>query len=324
MNIDPSTTYDIVIIGSGPAGCTAAIYSARDGNKTLVFEGNQPGGQLITTTLVENFPGFSHGIDGPELVDVMKAQAINCGSEFIQDEVIEIDTVNGPPYTVKTGSSGSVKTKAIIIATGATARYLGLSSESALVGRGVSGCATCDGFFFRGMEVAVVGGGDTAMEDAHYLTHHATKVTIIHRRDGFRASETMLKRAQENPKIAWRLNTVIDEVVGSPEVGVTGLKLRSVIDNSVEDFEVKGLFVAIGHDPQTGFAKGIVNMNAENYIETEPDTTRTYREGTSEIMPGIFAAGDCMDTRYKQAITAAGFGCMAALNAREYLHSLSS
>ncbi|MDK9700310.1 MAG: thioredoxin-disulfide reductase [bacterium] len=300
----------VTILGSGPAGLTAAIYAARANLKPLVFEGPQPGGQLTITTEVENFPGFEHGIMGPDLMDVMHKQCERFGVDFEYDEVVEVD-FNGPPFIVKTRGK-SWTTEALIIATGASARLIGLPSEKELMGYGVSACATCDGFFYRGKEVAVVGGGDTAMEEATYLTKHASKVTIIHRREQFRASKAMIQRAQENPKIEWKLNTTVDEVFGTREKGVHALKLRNLQTGVLEEFKVDGLFIAIGHEPNTKLFAGKLPMDESGYLLPTPGSTKLQ-------IPGMYAAGDVADHTYRQAISAAGTGCMAAIDAERDL-----
>ncbi len=295
----------VTILGSGPAGLTAAIYAARANLNPLVFEGGQPGGQLTITTDVENFPGFEKGIMGPDLMDTMHAQAERFGTEFIMDEVVEID-FSSTPFTVKTRDM-SITTEALIISTGASAKMLGLPSEKELMGYGVSACATCDGFFYRGKEVAVVGGGDTAMEEATYLTNHATKVTMIHRRQEFRASKTMIERAKANPKIAWKLGYVIEEVLGARDKGVHALKLKNVATGKIEEFNVDGLFIGIGHHPNTSLFEGKLPMDETGYLKVIPGSSRT-------TVPGVYAAGDVCDPVYRQATTAAGMGCMAAID----------
>lgn len=301
-----STNRNVVILGSGPAGLTAALYTARANLKPLVFEGPQPGGQLTITTDVENFPGFVHGIMGPELMDNIHKQVERFGAEFVLDEVTEVDIEHGFPFTVKTREL-EVKTQSLIIATGASAKLLGIPSEKELMGYGVSACATCDGFFFRDKEIAVVGGGDTAMEEALFLTKFASKVTIIHRRNAFRASKIMLERARNNPKIHWMLNYTIQEILGSREKGVHGVILKSTVDHSMIEYPIQGLFIGIGHQPNTSLFKGKLPMDENGYLQVIPNSTRT-------TIAGVYAAGDVADHIYRQAITAAGSGCMAAID----------
>ena len=302
-----SNFYDVLIIGSGPAGWTAALYSARANLKTLVFTGLQQGGQLMLTTEVENYPGFKDGIMGPELMEQMREQATRFGTELVEDDVTRVD-FSKRPLTAYVGDE-VYHGKAVILATGASALWLGLPSEERLRGRGVSSCATCDGFFFRGQEIAVVGGGDTAMEEATFLTTFAEKVTLVHRRDVLRASKIMQDRARNNPKIEWALNKVVTEVIG--ENGVEGVKLQDAKTGEESTLPVKGLFVAIGHKPNTELFKGQVEMDEQGYLVT--------KEHTASNVPGVFVAGDVRDHRYRQAITAAGEGCMAALDAQEYI-----
>lgn len=303
--------HDVLIIGSGPAGWTAAIYAARANLKTLVFtglvEGGTPGGQLMLTTDVENFPGFAEGVLGPELMDNMRRQAVRFGTELVEDDVTSVD-FSKRPLTVRVGSEHYFG-KAVILATGASAIWLGLASETRLRGRGVSSCATCDGFFFRGKEIAVVGGGDTAMEEATYLTQHASKVTVIHRRDSLRASKIMQDRAFKNPKIEFKWNSEVIEVLG--DNGVDGLRLRDTTNGEESILPVQGLFVAIGHRPNTVLFKDYIKMDRAGYIVAG--------EHTSTNVPGVFVAGDVRDHRYRQAVTAAAEGCMAALDAQEYI-----
>jgi thioredoxin reductase (NADPH) len=307
--------HKVLIIGSGPAGLTAAIYASRANLAPLVLEGLQPGGQLTTTTDVENFPGFPEGIMGPELVDKMREQAVRFGSTCRYETVEDVDfTVK--PFKVKSDSA-EYTADTVIISTGASAKYLGLPSELALIGHGVSGCATCDGFFFRDKEVAVVGGGDSAMEEATFLTRFASKVTLIHRRDTFRASKIMQDRALANPKIEVIWNTGVEEVLGSKETGVTGLKLKNLVSNEVYDFATQGFFLAIGHKPNTDVFVGKLDLDDKGYIKTAPGTVNTN-------IPGVFACGDVQDTHYRQAITAAGTGCMAAMDAEKYLEAIEA
>lgn len=307
--------HKVLIIGSGPAGLTAAIYASRANLAPLVLEGLQPGGQLTTTTDVENFPGFPEGIMGPELVDKMREQAVRFGSTCRFETVEKVD-FSKRPFTV-TSDSAEYTADTVIISTGAAAKYLGLPSELALIGHGVSGCATCDGFFFRDKEVAVVGGGDSAMEEATFLTRFASKVTLIHRRDSFRASKIMQDRALANAKINVIWNTGVEEVIGSKETGVTALKLKNLENNEVYDFPTQGFFLAIGHKPNTDVFVGQIDLDDKGYIATKPGTVSTN-------IPGVFACGDVQDSHYRQAITAAGSGCMAAIDAEKYLESIES
>lgn len=306
-----NNAYDVLIIGSGPAGWTAAIYAARANLKTLVFTGlvagGTPGGQLMLTTEVENFPGFAQGILGPELMDQMRQQAVRFGTVLVEDDVTRVD-FRKRPLTVYVGDEAYFG-KAVIVATGASAIWLGLESEERLRGRGVSSCATCDGFFFRGKEIAVVGGGDTAMEEASYLTQHAAKVTVIHRRDQLRASKIMQDRAFNNPKIAFKWNSEVADVLG--EHTVEGVRLRDTVTGEESVLPVQGLFVAIGHRPNTELFRGQIDMDAAGYIVATKHTATN--------VPGVFVAGDVRDHRYRQAVTAAGDGCMAALDAQEYI-----
>jgi thioredoxin reductase (NADPH) len=302
----------VLIIGAGPAGYTAAIYTARANMKPVLLQGLQPGGQLTITTDVENYPGFAEPVQGPWLMEQLTAQAAHCGAELVADIATEVD-LSLRPFRV-TGDSGDVYTAdALIIATGAQARWLGLESEYKYSGFGVSACATCDGFFFRGKPVAVAGGGNSAVEEALYLAQMCSKVTLIHRREQLRAEKVLQERLLRNPKIEVLWNHVIDEVQGTEEPkSVTGLRLRQVKTGQIRELPVEGLFVAIGHDPATKLFKGQLEMDAEGYIVTAPDSTRTSR-------PGVFAAGDVQDRVFRQAVTAAGTGCMAALEAEKFL-----
>ncbi len=302
---------DIIIIGSGPAGYTAGIYGARAGRECTIIEGLQPGGQLMITTDIENFPGFEEPIPGPDLMARMRAQAERVGVELVSDIVESVD-FGSTPYKVNTGSEQR-EAKTVVIATGAEAKWLEIPSEQAFKGRGVSACATCDGFFFRGKKVAIVGGGDTACEEALYLTNHASEVVLIHRRDQLRASKIMADRTLSNDKISPLWYRVVDEVVGD-ESGVTGLRLKDPRNAETEEIPVDGLFIAIGHQPNTAFLNGQLELNDTGYIKTEPGTTRTSVEG-------VFAAGDVQDSVYRQAVTAAGTGCMAAIEASRLLES---
>jgi thioredoxin reductase (NADPH) len=302
---------DIVIIGTGPAGLTAAVYSARANLNPLVIEGFQPGGQLTTTTDIENYPGFPEGISGTELMDLTRKQAERFGARFKTGEVVS-SRLTCLPHSITLSDGEKIEAKTIIIATGASAQYLGLESEQKLIGRGVSGCATCDGAFYRDVPVAVVGGGDTAMEDALFMTHFASKVTVIHRRDQFRASKIMVDRLMAHPKIEVLWDTVIVEVLDVSKNEVTGLKLRNVKTNAVSELKVSGLFVAIGHKPNTKAFAGQLDTDHAGYLVAKNTFTN---------IDGVYAAGDVQDSVYRQAITAAGTGCMAALEVERFLGS---
>ncbi|HXF94062.1 MAG TPA: thioredoxin-disulfide reductase [Nitrospiraceae bacterium] len=302
---------NVAIIGSGPAGLTAAIYTARAALSPLVIEGWQAGGQLTTTTEVENYPGFAHAIMGPELMKEMRAQAERFGTEFLTGDVTAADFSRRPLRLTVDGEQ-TIEAKTVIIASGASALHLNLPNESRLLGRGVSTCATCDGYFFRGKELVVVGGGDSAMEEAIFLTKFATRVFVVHRRDKLRASKIMQDRAFKNDKITFIWNSVVEDILGDQVV--TGVKLRNVVTGRTSELACAGVFVAIGHSPNTGIFKGQIEMDAKGYIIT--------RNGTATSVPGVFAAGDVQDSRYRQAVTAAGSGCMAAMDAERYLESL--
>ena len=307
------TAEKVVIIGTGAAGLTAAIYAARANLNPLVLAGLQPGGQLTITTDVENYPGFAEVVQGPWLMEQMQAQAENVGARVEYDLVTGIDA-STRPFLLKCDSGSEIKAESVIIATGAQARWLGLESETVFNGRGVSACATCDGFFYRDKKVAVIGGGNTAVEEALYLANICRHVTLIHRRDSLRAEQIMQERLMRTENITVLWNRVVDEVLGDDGIGggVTGLKLSSTNGEEVKELAVDGMFVAIGHDPATTAFRGAVDMDEEGYIKAEPGSTRTSVEG-------IFAAGDCVDKIYRQAVTAAGMGCMAALDAERWL-----
>lgn len=310
-----TTNHKVIIIGSGPAGFTAALYTARANLKPVIFEGLQPGGQLTITTEIENYPGFEHGIQGPELMDIMRKQVHRFGAISLYQEVTAVD-FSKRPFVIKSYDE-VFDADAVIIATGASARLLGLESEKKFMGYGVSACATCDGFFFRNQKILVVGGGDTAMEEANYLTKFASEVTVIHRREEFRASKIMLDRAKSNSKIKFLMNKVVKEVIGKEEDGkktMTGVLLEDTKDRRTQILEAQGLFIAIGHKPNTDLFKGVLEMDETGYLITKPGSTYTNIEG-------IFAAGDVADHKYRQAITAAGTGCMAAIDAERWLET---
>jgi thioredoxin reductase (NADPH) len=302
------THRQVIIVGSGPAGYTAALYSARAELKPLVFEGSQYGGALMTTTDVENYPGFPSGIMGPELMSQFRAQAEKFGAELISDDVVAVE-LDGPVKTVRT-LSGEWTADTVILAMGSAYKKLDLPREDELSGHGVSWCATCDGFFFRGEHIVVVGGGDTAMEEATFLTRFAESVTVVHRRDSLRASKIMAERAESNPKIKWVWNSEVTEIHGDTKV--TGLTLRNTQTGALSEIEATGLFIAVGHEPRSDLVKGQIDLDDDGYILTDGKSTRTNLEG-------VFAAGDVVDHVYRQAVTAAGTGCQAALDAERYL-----
>ena len=302
---------NLVIIGSGPAGYTAALYASRAGLSPLLYEGMQPGGQLTTTTDVENYPGFPEGIMGPELMERFRKQAERFGTEFVEFKNVKRVNTSQRPFVIEDEMGGSIEAHAVILATGASAKLIGLDKEKELMGRGVSACATCDGAFFKGLEVAIVGGGDTAMEEATFLTRFASKVTVIHRREGFRASKVMLERAQADPKIEWKLNWTVEDVLQGEDGKVRGLALKSTIDGSTEEFACQGMFTAIGHQPNTAFLGAEFARDEVGYLKLQG--------GTRTSVEGVFAAGDVHDPKYRQAITAAGMGCAAALDAQHWL-----
>ncbi len=301
---------NVVIIGSGPAGLTAAIYAARANLSPLLIEGWQSGGQLTTTTEVENYPGFAKGIMGPELMKEMRAQAERFGTEFLTGEVTEV-TLARKPFTLTVDVEQTLQTKTLIIATGASAIQIGLKNEARLTGHGVSTCATCDGFFFKGKELIVVGGGDSAMEEATFLTKFASKLTVIHRRDKLRASKVLQDRAMKNEKISFLWNSTVEDIRGADLV--TGVNVKNLVTGKVSEVPCAGVFVAIGHRPNTALFHGQVDLDAKGYIRST--------EGSATSVPGVFAAGDVQDSVYRQAVTAAGSGCMAAIDAERFLES---
>lgn len=311
--MNDTTNHKVIIIGSGPAGLTAALYAARASLNPIVFEGIQPGGQLTITTEVENFPGFPEGIMGPALMDLFRQQAQKFGAQSIYQEVTEVDFSRRPFKVVVDGKTYFGET--VIISTGATAKLLGIPSEAEYMGYGVSACATCDGFFFKNQNVVVVGGGDTAIEEASFLTKFASKVTIVHRRNELRASKVMQQRAFSNPKIEFVWDSIVDEVLGKNERGkksLTGVRLKNVKTGALTDFACDGVFLGIGHQPNTRLFEGVLDMDSVGYLVTKPHTTATN-------IPGVFAAGDVADPTYRQAVSAAGTGCMAAIDAERFL-----
>ena len=304
----------VVIIGSGPAGLTAALYTARANLEPLVYEGMQPGGQLTITTEVENFPGFENGIMGPELMEIMRKQAKRFGAELISKEIISVD-FSKRPFKLVDSSKNEVFAESVIIATGAKARLLDLPSEKEYMGYGVSACATCDGFFYRGLKVLVVGGGDTAMEEANFLTKFASEVVIVHRRNEFRASKIMQDKVKANKKISFLLDSVVEEVLGETKDGkkyVTGAKIKNVKTGEISEVKCDGIFIAIGHEPNTSLFKEYIELDQNGFIITKPKSTATN-------IPGVFACGDVQDHYYRQAISAAGTGCMAAIDAERFI-----
>lgn len=312
--MDEQKVHSVAIIGSGPAGLTAAIYAGRANLNPVVIDGMQPGGQLMITTEVENYPGFPDGIDGPAMMELFRKQAARFGTSYIEDEAVSLD-VSRRPFKINLGGGGLVLAQAVIVASGASAQWLGLESEQRLQGKGVSACATCDGFFFRGKVVAVVGGGDTAMEEASYLTRHASKVILIHRRDEFRASKIMQDRVLQNPKIEVMWNSVIEEVLDDGTGAcVTGLRVKNVKSGEISRVDCEGFFVAIGHKPNTAIVSDVLKVDSTGYLLHKPDSSET-------DIPGVFVAGDVHDNHYRQAVTAAGAGCKAAIDAERWLEA---
>ena len=306
-----SETYDVVVVGSGPAGYTAALYAARANLDVLVFQGFEVGGQLMLTSDVENYPGYKDGVMGPDMMDDFEAQAARFGAKMRPENVDRVDFLTRPFKLWAEDEEEPTLARTVVIATGAQAKWLGLPGESRLMGRGVSGCATCDGFFFKDKRVAVVGGGDTAMEEALFLTKYAAEVLLIHRRDEFRASKIMLGRARNNPKVTFLIDTVVQDVLG--EESVEGIRTKNLKTDAESELEVNGFFAAIGHEPATGIFKGHLEMDEGGYI--------LQKENTMTSVPGVFAAGDVSDKRYRQAVTAAGDGCRAAIDAERWLEA---
>ena len=302
----------VVILGSGPAGLTAALYTARANLSPLVIEGNEPGGQLTITTEVENYPGFEHGVQGPEMMEVFRRQVLRFGTRMLGGEVTEVRLKKWPFEIVAEGKV--IKAESVIVATGATAKLLGIDSEKRLMGYGVSACATCDGAFFKDKEAIVVGGGDTAMEEANFLTRFVTKATVVHRRDALRASKIMQDRARKNSKIEFIWDSAVDEIFGDQKNGVSGVNLKNLKTDKITDFKTDAVFVAIGHQPNTAIFKGQLDMDEIGYLRVKPGSTYT-------SIDGVFAAGDVADSVYRQAVTAAGTGCMAAIDAERWLEA---